>query len=71
MAGATATVVLKVTDVGVYSPSTCAPVTAAGLRVYPPGERASKIVPFPFRGCSRSGPAFLTVEAVQKGVPAQ
>jgi hypothetical protein len=67
-AGTTATVVLKITDVGVYAPSACGPVTAAGLRVYPPGQIALKVVPFPFRACSRTGPIYLHVEAVEKGI---
>lgn len=67
----TATVVLKITDVGVYSPSTCRYVTAAGLRVYPPGQTSSKVVPFPFAGCSRTGAIYLNVEAIQKAVLSQ
>jgi len=61
----TATVVLRITEAGAYSPSACRQVTAAGLRVYPPGQAASKIVPFPFRACSRTGPVILSVEAAQ------
>jgi len=67
MADTLATVVLKITDAGVY-PSTCSQVTAAGLRVYPPGQTASKLIPFPFRACSQTGPVILHVEAVQKGI---
>jgi hypothetical protein len=67
MAGTLATVVLKITDAGVYPPSACRQVTAAGLRVYPPGQTASKLVPFPFGACSRTGPVILHVEAIQKG----
>jgi hypothetical protein len=66
--GNTATVVLQITDTGNYPPSTCASVAAAGLRVYPPDQTASKIVPFPFGACSRRGPLFLHVEAVQRGI---
>lgn len=68
MAGITATVVLRITDAGVYSQSSCRQVTAAGLRVYPPGQTTSKVVPFPFRACSRTGPVILHVEAVQKAI---
>lgn len=64
--GATATVVLRIVDAGNYPPSTCRPVTAAGLRVYPPNQRAAKLVPFPFRACSRIGPAYLSVEVARK-----
>jgi len=63
--GRTASVTLRITDVGAYSPSMCAATTAAGLRVYPPGQTASKIVPFPFQACSRSGPTYLSVEVVR------
>lgn len=64
--GATATAILQVVNVGNFSPAACRPTTAAGLRVYPPGSTASKIVPFPFRACSRHGPGFLTTQALQK-----
>jgi hypothetical protein len=63
-AGRTVTSVLQIADAGVFAPAACRPVTAAGLRVYPPGRRRSKVIPFPFRACSRSGPAYLHVRAV-------
>jgi hypothetical protein len=65
--GATAVAVLRIVDTGAFSPSACGQVTAAGLRVYPPNQAASKVVPFPFDACSRSGPAYLTVQVVQHG----
>jgi hypothetical protein len=64
---ATAHVVLRIVDALNYPKSTCAPVTAAGLRVYPPGQTASKLVPFPFLACSRRGANYLSVEVVQPG----
>jgi hypothetical protein len=67
-AGATATVVLAITDVANFPEASCHPLTAAGLRVYPPNQRASQVISFPFRACSR-GPSYLHVEAVQKGIP--
>jgi hypothetical protein len=54
-AGASASSALRITDIGVFSPSLCGPTTAAGLRVYPPGQTASKLIPFPFAACSRHG----------------
>jgi Protein of unknown function (DUF4232) len=63
--GQTATAVLQIVDVGNFSPSACRPVTAAGLRVFPPNQTRSKMVPFPFGACSRSGPAYLTVRPVR------
>jgi len=59
--GATADVQLQLVDVYNYAPGQhCNPVTAAGLRVYPPSQTASKVIPFPFEACSTSGPVFLS-----------
>jgi hypothetical protein len=63
--GSTATAILRITDVGNFSRSMCAPTTAAGLRVYPPNQFASKVIPFPFAACSKVGPTYLSVEPVQ------
>ena len=63
--GASAKAVLQITEAANFPNATCRRTTAAGLRVYPPNQTASKIVPFPFQACSRSGPVFLSVEAVQ------
>jgi hypothetical protein len=65
--GQTATAVLGIVDTGNFSPSACRPVTAAGLRVFPPNQTRAKLVPFPFSACSRAhGPASLNVGAVTK-----
>ena len=64
--GASATVVLRIVDADNFPSSVCRQVTAAGLRIYPPGQTASKVVPFPFRACSRTGQSNLLVRAVQK-----
>ena len=45
--------------------SKCHPVTAAGLRVHPPGQTQTRPVPFPFAACSKSGPIYLTVRPVR------
>lgn len=63
--GATATAVLQITDAHNFPGAACRPATAAGLRVYPPSETASRRVPFPFLACARSGPHYLHAEAVQ------
>jgi hypothetical protein len=60
--GTTATARLQII-VAAVEPS-CRPVTAAGLRVYPPGQRTSKVVPFPFQSCARAGSRVLTVHAL-------
>ena len=65
-AGATARAVLRIVEAGNFPASTCRQVAAAGLRVYPPNQTASKVVPFPFSACSRSGPAYLSVRVVLK-----
>ena len=63
--GATASAVLAITDVGVFPAKTCRQVMAAGLRVYPPGQSASKAIPYPFSACSTRQP-FMTAGLVQK-----
>jgi hypothetical protein len=65
--GTTATAVLQVTDTGNFPTGACRQTTAAGLRVYPPNQRASKVVPFPLEACTGRGATFLHVEAVSKG----
>jgi hypothetical protein len=64
--GATVSAVLQISQAVNFPSSTCHPVTAAGVRVYPPNAFASKIVPIPFSACSRRGPAFLHVERVRR-----
>jgi Protein of unknown function (DUF4232) len=70
-AGATAHTVLQIADVSAFPASTCRPVTADGLTVYPPGAVNSAQIPFRFRACSAKGPRFLSVGPVQPrvGVP--
>jgi hypothetical protein len=64
--GATATAVLQIVDVYNFPRSACRPTMAAGLRVYPPNQTASKLVPYPFLACARTGPVYLRVQAVRK-----
>jgi hypothetical protein len=61
----TSSAILQIVDVGNFSTSACRPVTAAGLRVFAPHQTASRVVPFPFGACSRSGPQYLFAQAVQ------
>jgi hypothetical protein len=63
--GATAQALLGIVQVGNFPASQCHPVTAAGLRVYPPGQTQSKVAPFPFGACSASGPGYLRIGPVQ------
>lgn len=63
---ATARAVLRIVEAGNFPASVCHEVTAAGVRVYPPNQTASKVVPFPFSACSRSGSVYLSVRVVTK-----
>jgi hypothetical protein len=60
--GATATAQLQVADTASYG---CT-VTAAGLRVYPPNQFTSKVVPYPLGACARTGPVRMHAGPVQK-----
>ena len=62
--GATVKAVLQVVEVGNLPQPKCKPVTAAGLRVFPPNQTRAKVVPFPFGACSASGAVFLRVRPV-------
>jgi hypothetical protein len=64
--GGTAKAVLQIVDTGNLPPSSCKPVTAAGLQVFPPNQTRSKTIPFPFSACSGKGPVYLTVQPVTK-----
>jgi hypothetical protein len=59
--GATASSTLRITDVANFPVASCPQADAAGLRVYPPNQKTSKIVPFPFSACAKAGEAFLQV----------
>ena len=69
--GATAYAVLQYSDVVTSNsgPRPCYPVTAAGLRIYPPDQTASKIVPFPLTACTRSGLVYMIVRPLQTAPP--
>ncbi|MGA2166171.1 MAG: DUF4232 domain-containing protein [Solirubrobacteraceae bacterium] len=60
-----ATALVHVVDVGAL-PSSCRPAAAAGFRVYPPGESASKVVPYPFRTCSNARESVMWVRALKR-----
>jgi hypothetical protein len=64
--GASATTALRIVDAGNYPSSACGVTTAAGLRVYPPGQTRSQIVPFPFPACTRAGSQILSVRALAR-----
>jgi hypothetical protein len=45
------------------------PPTAAGLRVYPPDQSVSKVIPYPFPACAHPGPVYLHADPVMPGFP--
>jgi Protein of unknown function (DUF4232) len=55
---------LGIVEVGDFPNSTCSPIIASGLRVYPPNQSLAAFVAFPFGACSRSGPKYLKVAAL-------
>ena len=63
--GGTASAQLRIVNAGNFSPSACHPVTAAGLRVTPPGQSRSKLVPLPFATCSNAVQHTLSVAVVR------
>jgi hypothetical protein len=65
--GETAHAWLQVTVAGNYPASTCQPVTARWLRVYPPGETAAGYVSHTFNACSATSTALLAVLPVRAG----
>ena len=64
--GATATAVLAWNVFQTQPGPHCGQVTAAGLRVYPPNQFTSKVIPFPIGAC-RQPITFMSVGPVQKG----
>jgi len=56
--------VIRIVNAENFPPSACHPVTAAGFRVFPPQNTASRLVPFPFRACSKVGNGNLSVRVV-------
>jgi Protein of unknown function (DUF4232) len=65
--GGTAHAWLQVTVAANYPASTCQPVTARWLRVYPPGETAAGYVSHTFNACSATSTALLAVLPVRAG----
>jgi hypothetical protein len=64
--GATAFAQLGIVQAGIFPSSQCGPVTAAGLRVFPPNQTQSRKVPFPFAACAKTGPLYLKILPVQQ-----
>jgi len=70
-AHATAHAWLQVVQAGNYPPSTCHPVTAHWLKVYPPGNTAPTYIGHSFPACSSAKVNVLTVMPVRSGAGVQ
>ena len=69
--GQTAHSVLRVTSAGTFQPTACVQVTAPELRVTLPDQVRPAFVPIHLPVCSRKGPEFMSVQAIQPrpGIP--
>jgi hypothetical protein len=69
--GQTAHSVLLITSTETFHPTACAQVTASELRVVVPDQVRPAYVPIHLSACSKRGPEFLSVQAIQPrpGVP--
>jgi len=79
--GATATADLQIADPGDFGSRCLLPgpppqpgrpgqlPTAAGLRVYPPDQFISKVIPYPFPACAHAGPVYIHTGPVTPGLP--
>ncbi|MFL5864442.1 MAG: DUF4232 domain-containing protein [Solirubrobacteraceae bacterium] len=66
-AGHTAHATLGIVDISALPRASCRPSTAAGLRVFPPNQTASKVIPFPFPACGGTGGfTFLRIRPVTR-----
>ncbi len=66
-AGGVAHAWLQVAQAGNYPASTCQPVTAHWLRVFPPGDAAASYVDVSFSACASARTPLLTVTPVRSG----
>jgi hypothetical protein len=69
--GQTAHSVLRVTSTKTFQPTACVQVNAPELRVTLPDQVRPTFVPLHLSACSKKGPKFLSVQAIQPrpGVP--
>jgi hypothetical protein len=64
LAGKSASAVVGIVETGNFSSSQCKPVTAAGLKVFPPNQRKAVTVKKSFSTCSSTTVISLTVKPV-------
>ncbi len=64
LAGKARSALVGIIETGDFSASQCAPVTAAGLKVFPPGQGKAVTIQKSFSTCSSTNVISLTVEPV-------
>jgi hypothetical protein len=62
--GRTVKAAVGVVDTGAIPRFQCQPVTAVGIRVFPPNASTATVIPFPFAVCSATGAGSLTIRPV-------
>ena len=62
--GKTQSALVGIVETGNFDPSQCAPVTAAGLKVFPPGQNKAVTIKKSFSTCSSTTVISLTVSPV-------
>lgn len=70
-AHATAHAWLQIAEAGNYPAATCHPVTANGLKVYPPGNTAAAYISHSFSACSAAKVMILSVMPMRTGAGAR
>ena len=64
LSGKSVSAVVGIVETGNFDPSQCAPVTAAGLKVFPPGQSKAVTIKKTFSTCSSTTVISLTVRPV-------
>jgi Protein of unknown function (DUF4232) len=64
LSGKSVSALVGIVETGDFSPSQCAPVTAAGLKVFPPGQGKAVTIKKSFSTCSSTNVISLTITPV-------
>ena len=69
--GQTGSALLRIVQALNYPTATCSPTATTYLRIYPPNETQSVLLPFKAMGCTSNSVKLLTIAAVQAGAGQQ
>lgn len=69
--GQTGSALLRIVQALNYPTATCSPTATAYLRIYPPNETQSVLLPFKAMGCTSDSVKLLTIAAVRTGAGQQ